>query len=159
MEATSLDDQPLSGTGMEPPVALPVRVGQRAARDGAAKIQTVGLVRHGHQAGLDAAQTLPMGQPGERHGQALVATREAPNTVVAAVRANTAVQHMPRSMGHQLGEHHLAFVHPPLPSVGPRQDEPTSLEFNSNARGTICPMKQMKHSNICDPIARSNGQH
>jgi hypothetical protein len=65
-------DQNLCEIGEDPPITRFVRVGQRRTRHLAAESQVVQLALHRTQAGLDVAQTFPIGQLREGHGQILI---------------------------------------------------------------------------------------
>jgi len=80
-----LDDQTLGEFGMNAPIARLVGICQCRTPHWFAKAHVVKF-RHLHrQAGLDIAETLPVGQLGKRHGPVLFAAGKPSNPMIAAV--------------------------------------------------------------------------
>lgn len=122
VEAARLDNETLGEVPVDAPVALLVRIGERAPRDGTAEAEVVELVRYRAEAGFDVAQTLSIRELSEGHRQVLVAAGELSDSPVAVVAPDAAVQYEAGAMRHQLREHRLPVVHHPFLCVRSRQD-------------------------------------
>lgn len=118
---TGLPDQPLGKLGMDTPVAMFVGIGQRRAFDGLAKAHVVELCGLGRQASFNVAQTLAIGELGERHHPELLGAGQGAYTMVSVVARHNAMKGLPRQEVHDLGEHCLADVHGRLRSKRDRE--------------------------------------
>ena len=117
-------DQALREVAVDAPIARRVGIGQRVARDRAAKSQVIELGALRTQTRLDVAQALAIGQLREGHAQVLVETREPLDLVLARVARDAAMERVQRQMLHHLREHELAQVHRSLPRAAAAQDGP-----------------------------------
>jgi hypothetical protein len=101
----------LGEVSVDAPVALLIRVGQRAPGNGPPDAHVVELVRDSAQAGLDVAQAFTVGELGKCHDQELVAAGEGADTMVATIAANSAVERKAGSVLQQLREERPALMH------------------------------------------------
>ena len=83
IQLARLGDQPLGQLRVDPPVAPLVGIGQRRAVHRIAKAHVIELRRLRRQAGLDIAQTFPVGQLGERHGPIMLGAGQCPYPLVS----------------------------------------------------------------------------
>jgi hypothetical protein len=118
VERTGDADQYLREVGVDAPVVSLVGVGRRGARHPAAKSHMIQFAAHRAKARLDVAQTLPVSQLRECHGQILVPTRKASRVGVATISGHAFLKRLARSMGEELREDSTAGVHPPLFRTG-----------------------------------------
>jgi len=110
-------NESLGHVRIDAPVGRFVGVGQRAPGDAAAQAGMVELRPQGAQAGLDVAQTLPVGELGEGHAEELVEAREPSDAVMAAIAPHAPVEVAFRQEVHELREHQSSRMHWPLLSV------------------------------------------
>ena len=116
VQLPSLSNQHLSEVGIDPPVVNLIRIGERTARNASSKTRVVELRLHRSQTRFDVAQALAKRELRERQTQKLIATREAPQPIVAAcmsqyVSTHTRVEFVPRKKLHELRKHHLPGKH------------------------------------------------
>ena len=111
IELASCLDQPEGEVLVNAPVARLVGIGQGAASNSAANTQVIepGGVRA--QAGLDVAQTFPIGQLREGHAQELIEMRKGECRIAPRVLGHASPEGMQRQMVHELGEHQLSRMH------------------------------------------------
>ena len=86
-------------------------IGQSVARHRAAKAHVVELGGLTAQTGFDVAQTLAIGQLGERHTQKLVETSEVFDLVLSVVASDTSAESGQRQVRHHLRKNKFARVH------------------------------------------------
>lgn len=96
---------------IDPPVVLPVGVGERAPGDHASKAGVIALAAHRVQAGDDVAEAFAECELGEGEREKLIAATEAARPTVAAITTDAGVELMTRQVVHQLGEYELAGQH------------------------------------------------
>jgi hypothetical protein len=115
IELARYADQALREVGIDPPIAHFVGIRQRAAGDAASNAHVVQLLALRPQARLDVAQTLAVGQLGERQAQKLLEAAEALDLVLAPVRRHTPAKCRQRQMLGQLCKNQLACMHERYP--------------------------------------------
>ena len=97
------DGKQLPGkVGVDSPVATPVRIGQRVARDVAPDAHVIEPAVVGAQRALDVAQAGPVRQLGEGHAEKLAPARKGFHVPVAAVTPYAFSEEMLRGMVHDL---------------------------------------------------------
>ena len=111
IQLARLGDQPLGQLRVDPPVAPLVGIGQRRAAHRIAKAHGIEFRRLRRQAGLDIAQTFPVGQLGERHGPIMLGAGQCPYPLVSAIPRDNPREGAPRQKIHELSEKRLANVH------------------------------------------------
>jgi hypothetical protein len=111
VEGGRLFDQDVSKIRKQPPVALFVRIRQRAASGGLANAAVLEFGAQGSQTGFDVAQALAVGQLGESQDQEVLVRGQRTDPMVAPIAADTLVEFVLGQFVHQLGEHRSAFVH------------------------------------------------
>ena len=104
-------DQTLCEVGIDAPVANRIRIGQRVARHRTSKAHVVELGGLAAQTGFDVAQTLAIGQLGERHAQKLVETSEVFDLVLSVVASDTSAKSGQGQVRHHLRKNKFARVH------------------------------------------------
>ncbi len=110
-------DQSLREIGEDPPIMRFVRVGQRRARHLAAESQVVQLALHRTQTGLDVAQTFPIGQLREGHGQILIPAGKSAQPEVALIALDATAKLPVGKEADQLRKDGAALIHEPLSAV------------------------------------------
>jgi len=111
IKRSSYSDQALCEVGIDAPVSNRIRIGQRVARNRAAKAHMVELGGLTAQAGFDVSQTLAVSQLRERHTHKLVETREVFDLVFSAVTRDTSAESGQRQVRHHLRKNKFARVH------------------------------------------------
>jgi len=89
-------DQVLREIGVQPPIAALVGIGQCRTRHRLREAHVIELGCLSTQAGLDVAQTLPIGQLGEGHHAKLLGTRERTHPTIGIVPRGHAMVGFPR---------------------------------------------------------------
>ena len=107
-------DQAVREIRVDAPVTSLVGVGQCRAGDAAAEAEVIETWLDGTQTGFDVAQTLTIGELGERHAQVLIPARESRRLVLPVIASNTLLKLEPRDMIHHLGEDGTAKLHAAL---------------------------------------------
>src|SRR5665213_1634499 len=107
-------DQYLCEVRKDPPVVCIIGIGQRGARHTTVKTHMVELASERSQTGLNVAETVPVGQLGERHRQILIPARETARSRIAAVASHAAAKLTIWQKAQQLGEDCSALIHAPL---------------------------------------------
>src|SRR5271163_3307675 len=111
-------NEDLSKVGVNAPVAILVGLGQSVACDTATKAKVIKFGFHRIQAGFDIAQTVSTGQLSKCHAEKLIETRELPDTIIALVLADAAIEIALRQRIHELREEILPDVHRQVLSTG-----------------------------------------
>src|SRR4029077_9985646 len=91
--------------------------GQGRARHLAAEPQVVQLALHRTQTGLDVAQTFPIGQLREGHGQILIPAGKSAQPDVALIALDATAKLPVRKEADQLRKDGAALIHGPLSAV------------------------------------------
>lgn len=111
VELSCLLNEDVSEIREDPPIALLVGIGQRAAGRGLANAAVVEFGAQNPEAGLDVAQALAVGQLGESQDQEMFVAGQRAHMLVASVPTNTLVDFVLGQFVHQLGEHGSALIH------------------------------------------------
>jgi hypothetical protein len=131
--------------GEDAPVVALVGVGQCRACHAPAKAHMIQLAADGSEASLDVSQALAVGQLGERHGQKLVPAGEAAMVRVAPIPRNASLKLVPGQIIHDLGEHSLSGIHPPLSKIRP-PDRQSATRVHPNQFKSKNPNPPLSHS-------------
>ena len=126
----AMRDQDLREIGEDPPIMRFVRIGQRRARHLAAESQVVQLALHRTQTGLDVAQTFPIGQLREGHGQILIPAGKSAQPDVALIALDATAKLPVGKEADQLRKDGAALIHEPLSAV-PAAQTSRSDDFKS----------------------------
>lgn len=105
-------------TVIDPPVVLPVGVGERAPGDRASEARVIAFAAHRIQTRDDVAEAFAERELGEGECKKLIAAAEAARPTVAAVTTDAGVELMTRQVVHQLGEYELAGQHREVSTSG-----------------------------------------
>jgi hypothetical protein len=89
---------------------------------------------HRSEASFYVAQTLPVSELREGHGQILIPTREPSQPVVAIVTSDTATKISIRQESDQLREYGAAMVHEPLLATPTGSSPPTAVQIAANQK-------------------------
>jgi hypothetical protein len=111
VEFGSASDQKLGELDVDAPDAPFVRIGQRRTAHRLAKAHVVGLADLRRQAGLDVAQTLPVGELSKGHHSKLLGSGEYSGSMIAPIPMHDAFESRPRQKIHHLNKHRLAGLH------------------------------------------------
>jgi hypothetical protein len=94
-----------------------VGVSQRRARHLAPESQVVQLALHRAQTGLDVAQTFPIGQLREGHGQILIPAGKSAQPDIALIALDATTKLPVGKKTDQLQKNGAALIHEPLSAV------------------------------------------
>jgi len=111
VESARARNEALREVRIDPPIAGPVGVGQRAMSDHRPKPHMIELVRARTKADFQVGQTLSIGNLSERHGEELFPTRETQNLVVSAVTNHAPTKLLGMNPRHDLGENCFSGMH------------------------------------------------
>src|SRR6266852_5685604 len=129
-------DQSLREIGEDPPIMRFVRVGQRRARHLAAESQVVQLALHRTQTGLDVAQTFPIGQLREGHGQILIPAGKSAQPDVALIALDATAKLPVGKEADQLRKNGAALIHEPLSAVPAAQTSSLDVQIAASSKQT-----------------------
>jgi hypothetical protein len=104
-------NEALGEVGVDAPVAAFVGIGQRTARDIAAKAGVVKPLFKRAQAALDIPQAFAGSQLRKGHAEKLIIAGKGAHAVVALVPIHALAKRMPWKKLHQLRENGLSLVH------------------------------------------------
>ena len=104
-------DEDLSKVGIDTPVALLVGLGQSVACDSATNAHVVQFGFQGIQTGFDIAEAVTAGQLSKCHTQELIEAGELPDTEVAFVFQDAAIEIALGQRVHELRKEVLPGVH------------------------------------------------
>ena len=104
IKRSRLGDQSLCEIGVDAPVAGLVGIGQGRTRNRSADAHVVELRCLSRQARFYVAQTLPIGQLGERHDTKLLRTAKGTNSIVPSIASDDTMKCAPREKIHDLGK-------------------------------------------------------
>ena len=103
VEAASNGDGVLGEGGVDAPIPLLVRIGQRASGHAAPDAKVVEPFAKSPEARFDASEALPVSKLGEGHAKELVPATKAPNPAVAVVSKHELAKETLWEMGDDLG--------------------------------------------------------
>lgn len=121
-------DQDMSEIGEDAPIPSFIGIGQSASGSQAGHPRVIELGSYRPQTCFDVAQTLSVGELGERHHQELIVTGQRFGVTVALVPPHALVEFVSRQPVHHLGKDNPAFVHDRVPPEKIREKYHTKAE-------------------------------
>ena len=103
--------------GKDLAVAILIGFRQGVARDGASEAEVIEFGLDGIQTGFDIAQAVSIGELSERHAEELIEAGELPDTIIALVPTDAAIEIALGQGVHELREEILPGVHRQAPST------------------------------------------
>lgn len=122
VQPSSARDQTLGKVRPNPPIALFIGIGQRAARHRSPKAHMVELRMDSPQARLDVAKTLAAGQLRESQAEVLIKASETAGMKIPAIASDTAMKFVHRHKVEKLSENESAGMHRDISSTESRGD-------------------------------------